>query len=109
MRIFKALSNIIIMDKLIILKDNLVKFENEDGVRMESVDKLLSFVYNLSDIEKDEKFVEIFDYNIDVIELPEDEDDIIKNYRLQLDIKTSKKKLIEIEILIRNLLNENGF
>ena len=40
-------------------------------------------------------------------EVIEDDDEIIKNWRIQLDIKTTRKKLRSIEKLIKDFLSSN--
>jgi hypothetical protein len=37
---------------------------------------------------------------IKISEISEDDEDIVRNWRIQLDVKTSKKKLKEIERMI---------
>lgn len=37
-------------------------------------------------------------------EVPEDDEDIVKNWRIQLDVKTTRKKLKEIEKIINEMV-----
>jgi hypothetical protein len=57
-------------------------------------------------LSKPELFEELPELKLDVRELTEDEDDKIGNWRIQLDVKTSKRKLKEIERFIRENVNE---
>ena len=57
-------------------------------------------------LSKPDLFEELPDLKLDIRELTEDEDDKIGNWRIQLDVKTSKRKLKEIEKFIRENVNE---
>ena len=57
-------------------------------------------------LSKPDLFEELPDLKLDIRELTEDEDDKIGNWRIQLDVKTSRKKLKEIEKFIRENVNE---
>lgn len=52
-------------------------------------------------------FEEILEKKLDIIieEVPDDDDIQIKNWRIQLDVNTTRKKLKEIEIILRRELN----
>lgn len=53
-------------------------------------------------------FVKLFEgeLEIQVSEVPDLEFEIEKNYRIQLDVKTTKKKILEIENYIRQTIND---
>lgn len=46
----------------------------------------------------------IEDNNLEIIieEIPDDDDNLVRNWRIQLDVKTTRKKLKEFEIKFRN-------
>ena len=55
----------------------------------------------MSDIELLEKVVEKSDeFEIIIEEIPDDDDNLVRNWRIQLDVKTTKKKLKEVQQLI---------
>ena len=55
----------------------------------------------MESIENIEKVIEpTNDFEIVIEELPEDDDNIIRNWRIQLDVKTTRKKLSEVQRLI---------
>lgn len=57
-------------------------------------------------LSKPELFEELLELKLDVREITEDDDNKIGNWRIQLDVKTSRKKLKEIEKFIRENVNE---
>jgi hypothetical protein len=45
--------------------------------------------------------------NVEVkISILDEDEDVVKNYRLQLDFKASRKKVIEIETYLRKTLHD---
>lgn len=57
----------------------------------------------ITDVVNDKRFSEIDEViNIETREISENEDLEIKKYRIELDVFTTKKKLKEIEIFIKN-------
>jgi hypothetical protein len=108
MREFKTIEDIIIFGKLVLEKDQLIKIEGEDGYNLSGDG--YNFKLYLNDVENDNRFLEIKpknDIDISISEISNDEDLEIKDYRIQLDIKTSRKKLNEINILFRKVLDDN--
>ena len=57
-------------------------------------------------LSKPELFEELLELKLDVREITEDDENKIGNWRIQLDVKTSRKKLKEIEKFIRENVNE---
>ena len=57
-------------------------------------------------LSKPELFEELLELKLDVREITEDDENKISNWRIQLDVKTSRKKLKEIEKFIRENVNE---
>ena len=57
-------------------------------------------------LSKPELFEELLELKLDVREITEDDENKIGNWRIQLDVKTSRKKLKEIENFIRENVNE---
>ena len=51
-------------------------------------------------------FEEELEEELEIIieEVPEDDEDIVKNWRIQLDVKTTRKKLKEIEKIINQMV-----
>ncbi len=55
----------------------------------------------MSDIQHLEKIVEKSDeFEIIIEEIPDDDENLIRNWRIQLDVKTTRKKLKEVQQLI---------
>ena len=65
-------------------------------------------VESIRNIKIDDKI--IFDEEIEeefeiiIEEVPEDDENIVKNWRIQLDVKTTRKKLKEIEKIINQMV-----
>ena len=57
-------------------------------------------------LSKPELFEELLELKLDVREITDDDENKIGNWRIQLDVKTSRKKLEEIEKFIRENVNE---
>ena len=57
-------------------------------------------------LSKPELFEELLELKLDVREITEDDENKIGNWRIQLDVKTSRNKLKEIEKFIRENVNE---
>ena len=57
-------------------------------------------------LSKSEIFEKLPELKLDVREITEDDENKVGNWRIQLDVKTSRKKLKEIEKFIRENVNE---
>lgn len=74
------------------------EFQSNDGkIKIQTKEELL---------ERKNLFESLPEIDLKVKELEIEEDDIVKNYRIQMDIKTSFKKLREIEKFLRENVNE---
>ena len=74
------------------------EFNSPDGkIKIQSKEDLL---------DKKNLFEYLPEIELNIKELEIDENDIVKNYRIQLDIKTSFKKLKEIEKFLKENVNE---
>ena len=74
------------------------EFVSNDGkIKIQSKEDLL---------DKKNLFEYLPEIELKVKELEIEEDDIVKNYRIQLDIKTSFRKLKEIEKFLKENVNE---
>lgn len=84
---------------------------NKVPIGLELIEKQEHFIINHNGvaIKLTKEFVlnsEYFSNNdIKISEVSSDEDSIVKNWRLQLDLKCSMNKLKEIEIAVRNTVN----
>ncbi len=65
-----------------------------------------SMLLSMDDIESNPLFESFIELNIDIKELDIDESEKIKNWRIQLDIKTSFKKLKLIEQFLKENIND---
>ena len=90
-------------EEVILEKGDIVEPSNDGDYvfpklnRTYSKDELLS---------KPEIFEELPELKLDVREITEDDENKIGNWRIQLDVKTSRKKLKEIEKFLRETVNE---
>jgi len=79
-------------------------FEPENGVY-----KILVYTGEILQLNEDEmrkfenleEIIENDDLEIIIEEIPEDDDILVRNWRIQLDVKTTRKKLKEFEIKFR--------
>jgi hypothetical protein len=88
----------------IILQKGDITEPNENG---DYVFPKLNKTFTKEDLlSKPELFEELLELKLDVREITEDDENKIGNRRIQLDVKTSRKKLKEIEKFIRENVNE---
>ena len=72
--------------KMVLSFDDMVKANNGDDIMFEAI--------NEQEIE------------LTIEEVPEDKDNEVKNWRIQLDVKTSLKNLKKIEVFIKENIQE---
>ena len=90
-------------DELILKKDDIIE-PNEDG---EYLFTKLNRKYPKEDLlAKPNIFKPINDIKLEVSEIDENDEDKIGNWRIQLDVKTSKRKLKEIEKILKDVVND---
>lgn len=78
---------------------------NEDGEYIiQYEDKTMKST--LEWFRENDSFEEIKEYDVIVEEIKDSEEEEIKNWRIQLDIKTSRKKLKDIEIIIKQEIDK---
>ena len=88
----------------IILQKGDITEPNENG---DYVFHKLNKAFTKEDLlSKPELFEELLELKLDVREITEDDENKVGNWRIQLDVKTSRKKLKEIERFIRENVNE---
>lgn len=88
----------------IILQKGDITEPNENG---DYVFPKISRTFTKEDLgSKPELFEELSELKLDVREITEDDENKIGNWRIQLDVKTSRNKLKEIEKFIRENVNE---
>lgn len=89
-------------DELILKKDDIIE-PNEDG---EYLFVKLNRKYPIEDLlAKPNYFKPIEELELVINEINEDEEDKIGNWRIQLDVKTSKRKLKEIEKVVKEVIS----
>lgn len=100
MIIFKIIEDIHYFGYLVFKKDDMIKFESDQYI-VENDN--VKFPLKMADVLNDKRFIELEDkINIESKEISEDDDLKIRKYRIELDVMTSKKKLKEIEKIIKN-------
>ncbi|NBO23089.1 hypothetical protein EBU94_07115 [bacterium] len=86
----------------IIQKDDIITVEN-DYYTLESGGMAIKL--SLDQIKSDKRFQIMESHKFDVKELEEDWD-VVKTWRMQLDITTSKRKLIQIQSMFQETLDK---
>ena len=100
---FKLTEDISILDKKILNKgDEIVFNDNEELI----VDSEYGPIKLTKDILKDKIKSLEEDIAVKISILDDDDEDHVKNYRLQLDFKASRRKVIEIETYLRKTLQD---
>ena len=105
MREFLVLEDVVFFGKRILKKGETIKIDKEHQVSVEG----LEFTIPINDIISSSNFEEIInnkEIDIEIIEVSDEEDLQIKNFRIQLDIQTNRKKAREIESILRKTLKE---
>jgi len=92
-----------ILDKTILPKGSQISFDDNNELKVSTEYGPITFTPEMLK-DKLEKVVE--DLNVKVTVLDEEDEDIIKNYRLQLDVNASRRKVREIEIYLRKTLQD---
>jgi len=86
------------------------EFHSTDGIyKIEWENELLEYTTDeMREVQEDGDtlFQELLlqDLKISIEELPQDDDEVIKDWRIQLDVKTSRRKLSEIQRLIEEYI-----
>lgn len=94
-----AKEDILILNKLFLKKNDVIEKKEEYSIETE----LGKIIIPFSTIEKLLKPEEDIKSIISVLD---DDDEEVKTWRIQLDVKTSRKKIIEIENYLRISLKE---
>ena len=102
MRKFRIKEDIQILGQTVLKKDQTITVEVAYTIPAEPFDISMP----LSQILKDNRFEEMLipELNIEVTELTEEQEEEEKTYRIQLDVKTTRKKLRIIENYLRETL-----
>lgn len=88
----------------ILEKGSILEPNKDFKYEVEYLDSIMKL--SLDDIESNELFEKYEELKIEVKELTQDDEDIVGNWRIQLDVKTSKRKLKEIEKFIRENIKD---
>lgn len=102
MRTFECKKDILLYNKPLLKKGERISLESEYKLSDES--KSIQITLRLEDILNDDNFIEIIEKNLSfsLREVDIDNEDQERDWRLQLDLKTTRKKLRDIENFIRN-------
>jgi hypothetical protein len=99
---FKLTEDLYILDKVILPKNAEVSFDEDDEVKISTEYGPITFTKEMLK-DKIERPVENVEVKISILD---EDEDVVKNYRLQLDFKASRKKVIEIETYLRKTLHD---
>jgi len=102
MRRFTCISDISIMNSIIIKKGDVV----EEGATISSSDNGISLKLDSKILDDKNLFEEILKIEIDVKLLDEVEEEQERDWILQLKLKCSRKKLREVEIFLKQNLEK---
>lgn len=80
--------------------------EPNDDFRYEVVYLGNTMLLSIDDIEGNPIFEKISEVSLDIREIQQDDEDKVGNWRIQLDVKTSRRKLKEIERFIKENIND---
>ena len=107
---FKLIKDLIVndgFDEIVLYKKDTIFSPNDDGeytfINQNGVEKKYNEQYLL---DKDNLFESLPELDLVVGEVTDDDDNIIRNYRIQLDVKTSLKKLKLIENIFKETVNK---
>lgn len=100
---FKLIEDLLILDKVILPKGSNISFDEYNEIKIPTEFGSITFT---PDILKDkiEPFNEELEFKVSVLD--DEDEEVIKSYRLQLDLKTSRKKVREIESFLRKTLQD---
>lgn len=102
MRTFLIKEDIIFLNSIIFKQGDKIEIEDNININKEGI----SFSLSLEQILMDSKFEEIKKLEpIKILEINDDDYEEIKTFRLQLDVKTTKNKIIQVERKIRDYLD----
>jgi|LauGreDrversion4_2_1035121.scaffolds.fasta_scaffold573591_2 hypothetical protein len=92
-----------ILDKTILKKESEISFDENNEFKISTEYGPITFT---PEILKDKLEKVVKDLNVKVTVLDEEDENTIKNYRLQLDVKASRRKVREIENYLRRTLQD---
>lgn len=100
---YKLTEDLKIINTIILPKNGVISFDDDNTIKVTTEYGPMIFT---KDSLKDK--IEIIEElpEIKVILINEEEEDVIKNYRLQLDVKTTSRKAKEIENYLRRTLQD---
>ena len=99
---FKVLENIEIFGNILLNKGEIISIDKE---YYECEDSGMTIKLSVDQIKNDKRFSIIEDLKFDIQEI-EDDWDVVKTWRMQLDIRCSKKKLRVIQDMIQEKLDK---
>jgi len=99
---YKLTQDLVIIDKTVLKKSEEIEFDSNDELVVNSELGPIKLTKELlkdkiSPINKDIEFK---------VSILNDDEDVVNFYRMQLDIKSTRKKVREIESEFRKILNE---
>jgi hypothetical protein len=100
---FKLTEDLLILDKVILPKGSIISFDEYDEIKISTEFGPITFTPDMLK-DKIELFTEELEVKVSVLD--DEDEEVIKNYRLQLDVKTSRRKVREIESFLRKTLQE---
>jgi hypothetical protein len=100
---FKLTEDLQILDKVILPKGSQISFDEFNEIKISTEFGQITFT---PEMLKDKIELLLDELEVKVSVLEDEDEDTIKNYRLQLDVKTSRRKVREIESFLRKTLQE---
>ena len=96
---FKLIEDIYILDSKVLSKN--------DEIIFDQIEIKTEFgIFSLTKEKLKDRIIETTDIDVKISILDESDNDAIRLYRMQLDVRTSRRKLIEIEKYLREYMQE---
>lgn len=99
---FKLIEDIYILDSKVLSKNDEIIFDVNNQIEI----KTEFGIFSLTKEKLKDRIIETTDIDVKISILDESDNDAIRLYRMQLDVRTSRRKLIEIEKYLREYMQE---
>ena len=106
MRTFISKEDLKVMHHIVLKQGDAISFEDNQEVVTLEKENAYKIELKLSDIEKNDMFIEQKDNISITVKDTTDEDDVVKPWTLQLVVNTTRRKLRLCEAAIREELNK---
>ena len=106
---FKLIKDIIAnstFEDVLLYEKGTIFIPNEDGLfEFKGMDGNIKYQTEEDLLKRNTMFESVKEIELDIKEISPHEEDMVRNYRIQLDVKTSSKKLKEIEKVFKEVVS----